>query len=370
MTLYQKINGAWVPATHVYLKVNGVYRQVSDVYVKQGGTWNSAFHFDWEPPNPPEIDLQIVEDWTVIKNQKVLTTRYIRVGARLPGGSNDPDARLIRVLSTYAGAAPTSYLGGTWTSTPDKSWPSEPWSEWRYNSYGPHDDTSVLHYKQWPVNAGAGTTIKGDTDYFFTGWSLDNEGNWSVPTAAKIHSAKDSVNMANIVIKEARFQPNSSGSWTSAGLQSGNLVQQNSPRSVGMWFYGSQFTDSIGAQGAPTIRSASILISRLDDDDGQAAANLYLFWTDNPSIGAMPPPGSGIGKTEIHKIGTLAKGQSAWFDLPASYYGDLNKNIKSLGLDYKNPNFAAASPADFSTIEATATNLRCGEVHVVWEEAL
>lgn len=373
MALYQKVNGTWVQANKVYLKVNGIYRLVSDVYAKDPAshTWKSSYHHDYEPPNPPELDLQVVEDFTIIKNVKTLTTRYFRVGTRLPGSSNDPDARLIRVLTTYAGAAPNSYNGATFHSTPDKNYSREPWSEWRYNSYGAHADTSVTNWKQYPVNAAAGTKIKGDSDYWFTAWSLDNEGNWSVPTPVKYHTEKDSVKTDNVVIKEARFQPNNSGSWTNTGFQTGNLIQNNNPLSVGLWLYGNQFTDSIGKQGTPTIRSASIRIVRTDDDPlGAAAANLYLFWTANGTPGDLTV-GQGIGKTDIKKLGApLAKGQAAWYDLPASFYADLNQNIKSIGLDYKDPVFAAVQPADRSTVQAVATDLRCGEVHVVWEEAL
>jgi hypothetical protein len=372
MALYQKINGAWQPVTRVYLKKNGIYRMVSDVYVKDhlSHTWKSSYHYDVIPPNPPEIDLAIVEDWVVIKNQKQLSTRYINVGVRLPGGSNDPDARLTRVLTTYAGAAPTSHEGATFTPTPDKQFSGEPWSEWRYNTYGPHKDTSVIAWKQWPVNAGAGTKIKGDTVYYFTGWSLDNENNWSVSTPASIKTAKDSIHMDTIVIKEARFQPNSSGSWNSSGFQTGNLIQANSPRSVGLFMYGNQFKDSIGKQGTPTIRAASILLTRLENDTGPANANLYLFWSAIASTSGLPAAGGSLGKTDITKIGTLAKGQSKWFDLPTKFNADLDKLIGSIGLDYKDPVFAAAQTGDFSTIQAVATNLRCGEVHAVWEEAL
>src|SRR5262245_43403978 len=122
MALYQKINGVWEQADRVYIKVGGTYRMVTDAYVKVGGTWRPSYHFDWTPPNPPEMDLQVVEDFTVIKNVKTLTTRYIKVGVRLPGASNDPDARLTRVLTKYAGAAPTSHEGATFTTTPDKTW--------------------------------------------------------------------------------------------------------------------------------------------------------------------------------------------------------------------------------------------------------
>jgi hypothetical protein len=80
--------------------------------------------------------------------------------------------------------------------------------------------------------------------------------------------------------------------------------------------------------------------------------------------------GTGYTKNEITKLGTLAKGETDWFALPASYYNNLNTSIKGMGLDWKDPIKADAFPADYSSVPATATNLRCGEVHIVWEEEL
>ena len=369
MALYQKVNGVWTLCQRPYVLRNGVWTALSGAYVKRSGAWVQAYDYDVTPPSPPLISLSITEDFNTIKGVKTLVSRWIKVGVRLPGASNDSDARLTRVLTDYAGKPPTTQFGGTYTSASDSTYPNEPWSEWRYNEFGGHNDTSVEIYKQWPRNASAGSIIKGDQTYHFTGWALDNSGNWSAGTPASITVPKNSKDVPNIVTKEARIQPNSSGSWKTAGFQSGNLVQAKSPRSVGLWLYGNQITDSIGKQGTVTIKNAQIYIKR-ENDTGSATANVYLFWTAIGTVGGLPAPGGSVGKTEITKLGTLAKGQGKWFDLPDAFNNNLNSNIKGMGLDWKDPVKADAFPADYSSMAALSTNLHSGELHLVWEEAL
>lgn len=369
MALYQKVDGVWTLCQRPYVLRNGVWTALTEAYVKRSGAWVQAYEFDVTPPSPPEISLSISEDFDTIKGVKTLKSRWIRVSVRLPGASNDPDARLIRVLTDYAGKPPTTQFGGTYTSSPDSTFPDEPWSEWRYNEFGPHKDTSVEVIKQWPRNSSAGSIIKGDETYNFTAWALDNSGNWSAATAASIHVPKNSVDVPNVVTKEVRIQPNSSGSWRSTGFVSGNVVAQKSPRSLGLWLYGNQMSDTIGQQGAVTIKSAQIYIKR-SNDTGTANANVYLFWTTNGTVGGLPAPGGSLGKTDVTKLGVLAKGQGKWFDLPTSFNADLNKNIKGMGLDYKDPVKADAFPQDYSSMVSLASNLHSGELHVVWEEAL
>jgi len=374
MSLHIKVDGVWVEAQRPYLKRNGVWVAADEAWVKRSGAWVRAYEFDVIPPNPPEITLQIVEDFDTVHGQRKLKTRYIKVGTRLPGAANDPDARLTRGLTTYHGDAPTTQFGGTYTTTPDHDWTGEPWSEWRYNKYGDHNNTSNYTYKQWPPNVTAGYTIPGDKDYHFTGWSLDDAGNWSVATPTKIHIPKDSVETPNIIVKDARFQPNTSGSWRSNGYQGGDLIQQNNPKSQGLWFHGNQFTDSVGTQGAPTIRKAQIKITRegKDEDNGSASANIYLFWHGYINPNALPNPNApgGITQHGINKVGQLAKGESKWFDLPEVYFNNLKNDIKGFGLYWKDPDKASAFAADYSRIVSTSQALRCGEVYIVWEEKL
>lgn len=364
MTLYTKADGVQKTVAQAYVRVNGVYVPAKQAYVRVAGVYQSSFIYDETPPNPPEITLQLVEH----RNDKdVLTGRYIKVGVRLPGGAHDDEARLVRVLTNYQGGPPTTNEGGNFTQESDNTYPNEPWSEWRYNSYGTHDDTSQYAYKQWEPNSTSASDLENDKTYYFTGWSLDNRGNWSIPTAAQLHVPKASVDAHNIIVKETSFQPNASGSWKSAGYQSGQLEQANNPRSRGLWFYGSQFTNSIGTQGEPTIRSAQVWIKR-EDDGGQANADIHLFWTKYSTPGDLPAPGTGLTMYDTTKLGTLALGQSKWFDLPARFLIDMNKNIKGMGLDYKDYQKAGWYPQDYSVVQSVAQNLRCGEVHVVWQE--
>lgn len=383
MALYINDNGTWKQCQKPYVKrgADGVWQVVEEAWVKRSGTWVKAYDADVTPPQPPEITLQIVEDFATIKGQKTLQSRWIKVGTRLPGVNNDPDLQMIRVLTNYAGKAPTTQFGGTYTKEPDDTYPKEPWSDYFYNDMGHngwgHEDSSVMKYKQWcnGPNPASGNIINGDKDYFFTGWALDNSGNWSVPTQAQIHVPKDSVDAKNTITKEARFQANSGGSWRSGGFQWGDLIQQKSPRSVGLFFYGNQISQAMGSQGTIKVKSAQVYIKREGDDEdhGSANANIYLFWTDYATHDDLPNPNApgGITKHDITKIGSgLAKGQGKWFDLPESFYGDLNKNIKGMGLDWKDPVKADAFPADYSRITAVGQALRCGELHIVWEETL
>lgn len=369
MAIYQNINGVWTLCQRPYVLRNDVWTAGTEAWVKRSGTWVQAYEYDVTPPKPPEISLSVVEDFNTVNGAKTLNTRYIRVGVRLPGASNDVDAKLTRVLTTFHGSPPTTQFGGTYTSDPDASYPGEPWSEWRYNEFGPHDDSSLIRYKQWPRNASSGSIVPSDAVYYFTGWSLDRNGNWSVATPASIRIPKASVDMPNVVTKEARFQANSSGSWRNDGWHSGYLVQQKSPRSTGLWLYGNQFSDSFNRPPATTtIRSAKVFVKR-DDTGANANANIYLYWTSYGTVASLPAAGSGVGKTDIAKVGTLAKGQGAWFDLPNSFNADLKAGtIKGLGLDWKAPDKADGFPNDYSSVVSVAQNLRCGEVYVLWEE--
>jgi hypothetical protein len=370
--IYQKISGHWTLVERPYVHKNGVYTPVMETWVKSAGTWKKAQEYDVTPPNPPEVTLNIHEEFNVIKGQQTLTAQWLRVGVRLPGTANDPDLKMIRVLTEYpkdSGKAPTNPLGGDYNPNPDSSYPNEPWSDWRYNDFGVHKDSSVYVYKQYPRNATEGVKLTEGKKYYFTGWSLDANGNWSVSTPASITIPKKGTVQSNIMVKETRIQPNTSGSWTKDGYVSGPLEQQGSPRSQGHFFYGQQFTDSVGAQGPPTIRSAQIKLFR-EDDHGAANANIYLFWTAYANVGDLPAPGAQLVKNNTAFVGTLAKGQSGWFDLPNSFHDDMKNGIKGIGLDKQDPNKASAFTEDYSLMTSSAVNLRCGEVHIVWEEAL
>jgi hypothetical protein len=363
--LYIKENGTWVSADFAWVKKQGVWRPVNEVWVKKSGSWQRIYEYDVTPPDPPVVTLTLVDNWSQ-KNE--LLGRWINVAVRTQGASHDADLRRIRVLTTFNGKPPTTVHGGTFTSAADDNWPNEPWSEWRYNGFGTgagHADSSVLSTKQWTRNSTNGDILKDATTFYFTAWSEDLNGNWSGATAAQLTTPKAGVEAENLIVKEARFQANSSGTWkTGTGFQSGELIQQNRPTCRGLWFHGNQLADTIGTQGAPHIRSAQILVRR-QNDAGTATSNVYLFHHNyvNPAAITGTPVFS-----EVTKVGTISKGETKWFDIPASFYDDLNTGIRGFGLNYKDPIKADGLANDYTKVESMNTYVRSGEVHMVWDE--
>lgn len=358
MTVYQKVAGVWQPASVVYIKVNGVQTLVDDAYVKVAGTWRNAHHYDVTPPPPPEIVASIVD---------LSKGSYISLGVRMPGMSNRTDIRRIRVLTTYAGDFPTSQFGGTFTPQAADGWPGEPWSEWRYNSFGDHNDTSIITYKKWPRNAAATSYLVAGRDYHFSAWAEDFYGNWSAVTSIKVVGPKKGVDSANISRKVARFQPQSGGVYNGSSFVSGELVQSASPYRFGIYFYGHQISEAIGQNGTPNVTGGQILVSRYDDP-GSASANVYLYWHSYPTAGDLTFP---MTRHETTKLGTIAKGESKWFSLPTTFLNDLEGNtLKGFGFFNQDPAKASAFADDYSELKAVTDAQRAGEVVISWTEAL
>lgn len=373
MPVYYKIAGTWTVVDRPYIKINNVQVPVKEVWVKRSGSWQQAYEFDETPPDPPVVSLEIVETSYWEEDGRIgtkKTGRHVKVGVRSPGVSHDEDLKLIRVLSTYNGKAPTTQYGGTYTSKSDEDFPDEPWSDFSFNGHndsGNNKDSSVYHYKEWPRNANTSSQLEGQTTMHFTAWSQDLNGNWSTATAASIFIPKKSADGSEVIVKEARFQANNGGSHEAGGLFTpGQLVQASGPSSIGMWFYGNQITDNVGKQGPANIRNAQIYVSRVDDDGGAASANIYLYWHDYGSTGAIS---GNINRRGTTKVGTLAKGEAKWFDLPATMIEKLeSRELKGFGLHRQDPDKASAFANDFSKVKSLTDDLRSGEVHVVWTE--
>lgn len=355
MAISQRIDGEYVDAKRVYVKRNGVYQPVREAYVRQGGVYNRAYEYDKTPSSPPELSLQWVD------------TRYLKIGVTLPGAA-DEDLKRIRVLVSRK-AMPTTQFGAGFLYEEDENWTREPWSDWYYNGQNPdqrandHGDSNVWTYKQYPINPTANTNLPGGQYYYVAAWSEDQNGNWSVGTFQRIWKPKEGKTADRVRNKEANFQPNSAGSagLNGAGYTDGDLVVQESPRSNGFWFHGHKFTSSVGDQGTPTVKSAKIRITRTNDG-GQPLANVRLFWHDQPTTGDMPMVDG--DQQEVTTLGTIAKGETKWFDIPASHLGNFNTDIKGFGLAY------GIQATDYLVVAGLATDPRCGEVNVVWEEEL
>ena len=366
MTLYQKADGAWVPATQVYVKFNGVWVTADEAYVKRSGVWTNAYHYDVEPPPPPVLSLSVIDR---IVSGKV-TGNYIRVGVRVPGPDNIKEIKRVRVLTTYEGAYPTTQYGGTYTEATDADYPTEPWSEWRYNGFGPHRDTSYVYNKQFPRNAtNVNWFLTEGRRYHFRAWTEDFDGNWSIYTSGAITGPKRGVNTANVITKQGRFQIISSGSLDeNDDFHYGSLVQRNSPRSNGIFFYGDQMYESIGQSGTPTIKTAQIAIHRMDDD-GPPTANVYIY-NHQYKTEANLPTTAPVVKNEVTKLGTINKGEGKWFTIPATFKNNIASSGRGFGFFYKDPVKAAAFAEDYSVLKGIMDYQRAGEVVVTWTEAL
>jgi hypothetical protein len=354
MTIWYKSNGAWVTVQKPYIKRTGVHRPARKVYVKRSGAWVEAYEYDVTPPAVPLLSLQVIDN------------RWIQVGARTPGVSNDPDLKRIRILVSREGPLGTQF-GSGFITTEEDSHPKEPWSDWYYNDLGPggsgREDSSIETYKRYPANAGADTNLPGGKNYYFAAWSEDLNGNWSVANQGFIHMpAKDPDSTQGIIKREARIQAKNAGSRNSNGTiyTDASLVVRDSPVSNVFFYHGNQFTEAIGSRGTPTIRSAQIRLTR-GDDIGQATANVHLFWHDANDYTVTT---AAADRNEITLVGTINKGESKWFDIPESHFGNFNTQIKGFGLAYGN------LASDYLVLPDLGLDLRNGEVNVVWEEEL
>jgi len=357
MTAYIKANDSWVAAKRPYVKRSNVWTPAESMWVKRSGVWTMAYEYDVTPSSPPELSLQIIDN------------RYIKVGARLPGTLVDPDLAMIRVLASRT-AMPTTQFGSGYIYDATNGYPDEAWSDWYYNGSNPKakaadhgDNTDEFDYKFYPVNPTDSTNLPGGQWYYFAAWSLDMNGNWSVGTFSRIWMPKNGTPADKIIVKEGNFQANDAGSIgvNGGGYAPGDMVMRDSPRSNGIWIHGPKITDAVGEQGPPTIRSAKIRVTR-GNDTGQPTANVRLFWHVYGSADKLPLPDSAMN--DITNLGTINKGETKWFDIPASYYPHFNTEIKGFGLVY------GIQASDYLVVSGLGTDLRCGEVNVVWEEAL
>jgi len=360
--IYYKINGVWTKITRPYVKKKNAWVPVKETWVKRSGTWQQCYDYDIVPPDAPLLSVQLVETKYGQGNKKV--GRHLKVGVRLPGDDHDPELRLIRVLTTYKGKAPTTQFGGNYVANPAEEFPHEPWSDFKYTGKASDRNSSTYQYKKWPRNAGDSSTLPAGKQYFGA-WSLDDDGNWSAASIISIDIPKVGEDTENVVVKEARFSPSSGGTYKGGTFSAGNLTQANSPRSHGYYFYGTDILEAVGQQGNVTIRNAQIRLTRTNDN-GDAKANVYAGWVDYGNSSGIAGGGT---PTEIRLLGTLAKGQSKWFDLPAAWNGNYKNGIRGLAFWHQDPQKVRAGSDDYSVLQSTSGN-RNGEIHLVWEEAL
>ena len=371
MSVHYKVGGQWKTVERPYRKITGKYRPVKEVWVKHGGSWTRCYEYDIVPPDVPAISLELVE--TVYferedgKNVRK-SGRYINVGVQSLGLNHDEDLQMIRVLTTQSnGKPPSTQFGSTYLPGRADNYPDEPWSDFSFNGHNNSPDgkaSNVWRYKRWPRNATSSNQIAAGT-YYFTAWARDDAGNWSAGNPAQIVVPKKKVDPTDLIVKEAKFQAVNAGTLRSDGFVSGALVQDNRPVGRGIWLYGHQITNAVGEQGAAEVRNAQILVHRRKDD-GEATANVYLYWHTYASVESLPAEPI---RRDITKIGTIGKGESKWFAVPQAMITAIeDKNLKGFGLNQKATDSATATAADYSVVRNLNENLRTGEVNIVWVE--
>lgn len=371
MTVHFKIAGEWTQITRPYVKINDVWTPVKEVWVKRSGVWTKSFEYDITPPPPPLLSVELIETkYTEQVSGKTVTKygRHLKIGTRSSTG-HDPDIKRIRILSTYANAAPTTQFGGTYTSTPDKTYPNEPWSDWHFNGYGGSSlskETNLWRYKTWPRSATTASQLAAGTHYF-TAWTEDHEGNWSVGNGISFTVPKNVTDEVINIRKDARFQAQYAGTIAATGYSAGQLFQRSSPYGYGVWMYNDSIRVLVGQQGAADVRTAQIYVQRAVDD-GAATSNVYLWWHDYANPGALPAPGS-VVRRNITKLGTIGKGESKWFTLPATHVAAIEaRSLRGFGLYYKDPAKATVMADDYTVIKSIDETVRTGEVRLIWVE--
>jgi len=355
MSIYFKANGNWIPVKRPYLKVNGVWKPALEALIKDAGAWEQSYEYDVTPSAIPELSLQIID------------SRYIKVGARLPGAGHDSDLKRIRVLY-LPDKSPTTPFGDGYRTAKDSKWDKENWSDWYFNGMNTESrsDSSVYTFKTWPADPGDKTNLPGGQYYYFAAWSEDMEGNWSAGVFHKIWMPKGDVTQRR-VLKEMRVRPNEMGTMIGPGADSwraGRAEAQANPRRNGMLFYGNQITDSIGFHSKNvTIRSAKIRLAR-DTYGSNATAKPRLFWHREHLSSFVYGDWGSANHEEVTVIGELNKGEAKWFDLPSTWHNNLQAGVKGIGIQY------GTLAQNYVSIKGPADDPRAGELHIVWEEDL
>ena len=286
--------------------------------------------------------------------------------------------RLIRVLTTYDGKAPTTQFGGTYTRHSGLHLPERAVERVALQRVRRAQRHLGLHLQAVAAQRGCRHHHPPDDDLLLHRLEPGQLGELERGhPGLDQRSPKASVEMPNIVTKEARFQPNTSGgSWRTAGFQSGDLIQQNSPalaRAVVLRQPDQRLRS--GSHGLEhQVKSAQIYMKREDDEATPAAnANVYLFWTGygTASRTCRTPVGLDQPRTRSPSSGPCAKGEGKWFDLPDRVLQQPEqRRSRAWGWTARTRSRPLRSPTTTPGSAAVGQNLRCGELHITWEETL
>jgi len=359
--VYVKSSGGWIQKTgRPHLKVNGQWMPVKEGHVKQAGVWTEFYNYDVTPPQAPQLELTEVNPQYNYGGALRLG-RYINV-TTAPAVVDDTIKRILVLVSTsYQPSSP--FDAPSFISIPGAEAPGEPWSELGYNGYLTSRPLTGVSTKRFTANQADSSVLPGGT-YYVSAWAQDWAGNWSDGTY-------DSITLTNAFDVTQTTSHVYNGRATSGGTyqastnnySQGDMDWTASPVRNAVWFYGTQFANAIAS--APinaTITSMKVYLHRKAVDKGPQASNLYLT-AHGFNSGAEIEAAHGFFLLGASHIGTLAKGEGKWFDVPASMYSSIITGGAGLALVARTPGMTSFSQG---TLNSVSTAVRQGEIQMTW----
>lgn len=357
MSALVNVDGNWINIREIWVKSTGIWKLSAGGYFKIAGVWTLVQTPPGPPPQGPIISLEVG------------STKHITVGVTYPGSNDDPSIEQIRVLVSRT-AMPTNQFGSGAIAEPDITYPDETWSDFWYANHtnakgvvSVHPSTAQAIFKKYPPNStGETPPLPGGQYYYFAGWTKDVLGQWSVGTFTKVFVPTGAI--TGSISKEANFLPNDTGTLVSltgvTWVPASNDMAVAGNASKGVAFFGNNITTAIGQDGTPQGFNPTVRLTR-DSDTGSPTANVWAFWHD-----VVTPGDVALGhQFDKANIGTIAKGQTKTFTLPASWDTHWNNDIKGIGFGW------SSTPVigDNSTLLGQDRDPRAAEINIKWTEA-
>lgn len=335
-------DGNWVPGLPL-IKGSTGWVNGNIIYEKTGSsTWTVRWTRDTTPPAAPGLSLS-----------GGTTTNPLTVTVTAPSAS---DTRLVRVkVSTSAFPTSTSKSDSYYYSIQQSG---EPWSDWTVT---PSQVRTKLFY---PQNMVPLPSLVANTTYYFTAWAQDTSFNWSTATTASFKCPAPPAPAPVPVKKSAYITTTDSGSYSAQynnwRTDSNYVYQAGSQDWRGLWFYSTKIKTQLAK--ATSIAKMQIYVQRVNTAHGvSGGANVDLVAHKL----ASQPTGDPIGSMTGHStVGTLTRGQGAWFNVPSGWWPSiLSGTYKGLGL-----RFGTTSYTDNDYMYAYGAGTSSGKIYIEWWE--
>lgn len=363
---YQKTGGSWVYRDgRPYIRRAGTgWTPIVSGYVKRSGVWTNFYTFDATPPAAPT--LTVAEEITTFQ-QGGTTQRGRHVLVTVKPSVADTSVRRVRLLVSPVSQPTSQYDQSGYISAPETAHPTEPWSELYYNGYNGYSRLSTAADTRVYTRDATDQTVVPAGTFYFSAWSEDFAGNWSPGAFKTITLTSFSTALPSF---NSRITATGTGTLSQQVFTSGDVRQAGTPRENGYFFYGSQLFQELSKATDPKITSAQIFLHR-KNDSGQDNANIYLAWHDHTSRSDFPNNPNFDGNT-VTKVGTIAKGEAKWFDIPSTHWDNIaNRTLKGFCLGNRliddDPD-TDATAKDFSVLKSLTDAPRSGELYITFND--